>query len=33
MMKMLINLDEDKIISEGKYDIEKIRNYLTNAFK
>jgi len=32
MMKMLINLDEDKIISEGKYDIEKIRYYITNAF-
>ena len=32
MMKMLINLDEDKIISEGKYDINKIKDYLNKSF-
>ncbi len=33
MMKMLINLDENKIISEGKYDINKIHNYLSKSFE
>lgn len=32
MMKMLITLDEDKIVSEGKYDINKIQNYLVKSF-
>lgn len=32
MMKMLITLDEDKIVSEGKYDINKIQNYLVTSF-
>ena len=31
MMKMLINLNEDKIISEGKYDLNKIQDYLTKS--
>jgi hypothetical protein len=31
-MKMLITLDEDKIIKEGKYDINKINSYLTKSF-
>lgn len=32
MMKMLITLDEDKIVSEGKYDINKIQDYLVKSF-
>ena len=32
MMKMLISLDEDKINREGKYDINKIHNYIEKAF-
>lgn len=32
MMKMFIELDESKIANEGKYDIDKINNYLSNAF-
>lgn len=33
MMKMLISLDEEKILSEGKYDINKIDQYLKNLFE
>lgn len=32
MMKMLITLNESKIISEGKYDINKIQDYLAKSF-
>ena len=32
MMKMLIKLDEDKIVREKKYDINKINKYLASAF-
>lgn len=32
MMKMLITLDEDKIVSEEKYDINKIQDYLVKSF-
>ena len=32
MMKMLIKLDEDKIVKEKKYDINKINSYLSSAF-
>ena len=33
MMKMLIKLDEEKIIREGQYDIKKINDYLLKAFQ
>lgn len=33
MMKMLITLDDDKIIREGKYDINKIHDYLDRQFE
>lgn len=33
MMKMLISLDEEKILNEGKYSIEKINQYLKNLFE
>ena len=32
MMKMLISLDENKIATEGKYDINKINSYLEKSF-
>ena len=32
MMKMLITPDEDKIVSEEKYDINKIQDYLVKSF-
>ena len=32
MMKMLIKMDEGKIVQEGKYDLEKINAYLTKVF-
>ena len=32
MMKMLIELDENKILNEGKYNLDKIKSYLANAF-
>lgn len=32
MMKMLIRLNEDKISSEGKYDINKIEAFLNSSF-
>lgn len=32
MMKMLIELDENKIMSDGKYDLDKINSYLSKAF-
>ncbi len=32
MMKMLITLNEEKILREGKYDIDKINQYLSNSF-
>ena len=33
MMKMMINLDEEKIAQEGKYDINKIYAYLNKCFE
>ena len=33
MMKMLILLDEDKIIRENKYSLSKIQNYLERHFE
>lgn len=33
MMKMLVSLDEEKITREGKYDINKMNDYLNNAFE
>ena len=33
MMKMLIELGENKILSEGKYDLNKINSYLSKAFE
>jgi hypothetical protein len=32
MMKMLIIFDEDKIAREGKYNIDKINDYLATSF-
>jgi hypothetical protein len=32
MMKMLIILNENKIVQEGKYDINKINAYLAKSF-
>lgn len=32
MMKMYIELDEDKILQAGKYDLEKINMYLSKLF-
>ena len=32
MMKMLIELDENKILNDGKYDLDKINSYLSRAF-
>ncbi len=31
-MRMLIELDENKILNEGKYDLSKINAYLSKAF-
>ncbi len=32
MMKMHIEMDENKILRDGKYDIGKINSYLDKAF-
>ena len=32
MMKMLIELDEAKIAREGKYDLDKMKQYLEKSF-
>ena len=32
MMRMLIELDENKILNEGKYNLDKINAYLSKAF-
>ncbi len=32
MMKMFIELDENKILGEGKYDLNKINAYIDSAF-
>ena len=33
MMKMLIELDENKILSEGKYSLDKMNSFISAAFK
>lgn len=33
MMKMYIELDENKILNEGRYDLNKIKAYLYKAFE
>ena len=33
MMKMLIELDENKILCEGKYSLDKMNSFISNAFK
>ena len=32
MMRMLVELDENKIVNDGKYSLSKINSYLSNAF-
>ena len=33
MMKMLVELDENKVLSEGKYSLDKMNSFISNAFK
>ena len=33
MMKMLIELDENKILQDGKYSLSKMNSYISNAFE
>ena len=33
MMKMLVELDENKILKEGKYNLNKMNSYISNAFE
>ena len=33
MMKMLIVMEDDKILNEGRYDLLKIKAFLKNTFE